>query len=312
MPRRYSSPVYVLDVPWQLFDLAIVAALLCFVSGFLYGRAAGGLFGALTMLASAIGFALIAYGSFIEPRRLKIHRYAVGTGTRALKIAFISDVHVGPYKGARWVRRLTKRANALGADVILLGGDFLYKDPKSLPDLEPFKGLQAPLGVYAILGNHDEWKARKESLVWFEASGIPLLHNRAVRVEKDGATIAIAGADDDWYGETDLSAMAQGIGAADLALVMLHNPDLAPPAAQLLQCRAGTAVFLSGHTHAGQIRLPFLGPVMRLPHHLPRRYDRGLFSFDGIPLVLGAGTGESGPRARLFCPPEIVLVEVKY
>ncbi len=312
MARRYSEPVYVLDIPWQIFDLVIFVALAFFASAFFYGQVRGGTLGVLTMLASAVGFLTIAYGSFIEPRRLRVRRYAVGTGKRALSVAFLSDIHVGPYKKAPWVRHLVRRAQALKPDVILLGGDFLYKNAADLPQLEPLKDLRAPLGVYAILGNHDEWVSRKESLAWFEASGIPLLHNRSVRVENKGASVVIAGAEDDWYGETDLAAALKGVGTSDLSLVMLHNPDLATPAAKLLQEQSGTVVFFSGHTHGGQIRLPFWGPVMRLPHHLNRRYDRGVFSFEGVPLVLGAGTGESGPRARLFCPPEIVLVEVRF
>ncbi|HJV32464.1 MAG TPA: metallophosphoesterase, partial [Patescibacteria group bacterium] len=191
----------------------------------------------------------------------------------------------------------------------LLGGDFLHEKAKDLPKLEPIEGFRAPLGVYAVLGNHDEYKASKEAHAWFAASSVPLLENRAVRARED---VAVAGADDDWYGETDLEAAFKDIPPDGLALVMLHNPDLAPHAAKLLKERAGTTVFFSGHAHGGQIRLPLIGPVPTLPHHLGRTYDRGVFAFGGISLVLGAGVGESGPRARLFCPPEIVLVTVRY
>lgn len=310
MSETYSRPVYVLDLPWQIFDLAILALLVFFWTLFLYGWTLSGAVGTGVLALAAVGFATIFYGSFVEPRFVRVRRYGVGTGERGLKVAFLSDIHVGPYKKTSWVRQLVRRTQALEPDVILLGGDFLYKKADALRYLEPLKDLHAPLGVYAILGNHDEWKARKESLEWFEASGIPLLHNRSVRVEKNGASIVIAGAEDDWYGETDLAAALQDAGASDLSLVMLHNPDLAHPAAKLLQTRSGKAVFFSGHTHGGQIRLPIIGPIMRLPHYLGRRFDRGVFSFDGVPLVIGAGLGESGPRARLFCPPEIVEITV--
>ncbi|WKZ29043.1 MAG: metallophosphoesterase [Patescibacteria group bacterium] len=312
MPGKYSKPVYVLDLPWQIFDLAIVSALAFFSAAFFWSRSVEGSFGILVMLASAAGFATIFYGSFIEPRRLRVRRYSVGAGERSLTVAFLSDIHVGPYKGRSWVRHVARKTQALKPDVLLLGGDFLYEKAEALPHLAPLKDMRAPLGVYAILGNHDEWKSRTEALAWFEASGIPLLHNRSARVEKDGASVVIAGAEDDWYGETDLAAALRDVGMADLSLVMLHNPDLAHPSAALLQARSGKTVFFSGHTHGGQIRLPFVGSVMRLPHYLGRRYDRGVFSFDGVPLVLGAGLGESGPRARLFCPPEIVLVTVRF
>ena len=312
MSGKYSRPVYVLDLPWQVFDLAILALLIFFWVGFLRGWAWGGVAGFVLAAASGIGFATIFYGSLIEPRRLRVRRTTVGTGERTLTVAFLSDIHVGPYKKTSWVRQLARRTQELEADVILLGGDFLYKEASALPYLEPLKELHAPLGVYAILGNHDEWKAREESLAWFRGANIPLLHNRCVRVQKNGASIVIAGAEDDWYGETDLAAALQDAGSTDLSLVMLHNPDLAPPAATMLRGRSGASVFFSGHTHGGQIRLPLIGAIMRLPHYLGRRFDRGVFSFEGVPLVLGAGLGESGPRARLFCPPEIVLVEVRF
>jgi predicted MPP superfamily phosphohydrolase len=219
-----------------------------------------------------------------------VRRHAVGVGERTLTVAFLSDIHVGPYKKTSWVRHVVRRTQALDPDVILLGGDFLYKKAEALPCLEPLK----------------------ESIAWFEHSSIPLLHNRSVRVQKNGASIVIAGAEDDWYGETDLAAALQDVGLSELSLVMLHNPDLANPAASLLRGRSRKTVFFSGHTHGGQIRLPFIGSIPHLPHYLGRRFDRGLFSFEGVPLVLGAGLGESGPRARLFCPPEIVLVKVRF
>jgi len=305
MPEKYSKPVYGHDIPWWVYDAALF--LMLAVSGAIH--AWGHLHGPTLFTAfCGLAFAVLFYGAFIEPHLLKVTRYAVGEGDRALKVAFLSDIHVGPYKGRRWVERLVRRTLALAPDVILLGGDFLHEPAKDLPKLEPLKGLKAPLGVYAILGNHDEYKASKEAHAWFQASGIPLVENRSVRL-KPG--ISVAGADDDWYGHTDLEAAFRGIAPDDLAIVMLHNPDLAPPAARLMRGRPGKTVFFSGHAHGGQIRLPWIGPVPPLPHHLGRKYDRGLFRFEGLPLVLGAGAGESGPRVRLFCRPEIVLAELR-
>lgn len=333
MPGRYSKPVYILNIPWQAYELCIVFALAIFFVAHRWSHLHGGAFAFAIRLLSGLAFLTIFYGSFIEPRLLKIRRYVVGrvkaadaahamnrvkaAGAakaipRSFRVAFLSDIHVGPYKGEKWVRRLVHRTNGLKPDLILLGGDFLYGNADALPALAPLKDLKAPLGVYAILGNHDEWKARQESKSWFEASGIPLLLNRSLRIDKDGRTISVAGADDDWYGETDLAAAFKDIAPDDLAVIMLHNPDLAVPSLEMLKDRPGPTFIFSGHTHGGQIRLPWWGSVMRLPHHLGRKYDRGVFDFSGIPLVIGAGAGESGPRARLFCPPEIVLATLQY
>jgi len=298
MPSRYSKPVYGHDIPWWVYDLTIAAGCSFFAwAAFAWSKLA------------IVPLAVLLYGSFIEPRLLKVARYAIGKGERTLKIAYVSDIHVGPYKGSAWVRKLVRATHALSPDMILLGGDLLHEKAKDLPKLAPIEDFRAPLGVFATLGNHDEYKASAEAHAWFARSGMPLLENRSVR-PKEG--VSVAGADDDWYGHTDLEASFKDIPPDDLAIVMLHNPDLAPHAAKLLKDRQGATIFLSGHTHGGQIRLPFIGPVPKLPHHLGRKYDRGVFAFDGIPLVLGAGVGESGPRARLFCRPEIVLVSMRY
>jgi predicted MPP superfamily phosphohydrolase len=306
MPQKYSTPVYVRDIPWWQYDIAIGLMLAGFGIVHVLGHLFLG-FSPITFL-SGLAFSVIVYGAFIEPRLLKVTRYAVGTGEKALKVAFISDIHVGPYKGRRWVEKLVRRTMALEPDLILLGGDFLLKEADALPMLEPLKALKAPLGVYAIMGNHDEWVSSPEAHAWFAASGIPLLENRSVQA---GPGVSVAGADDDWYGDTELETAFKGLPPDDLAIVMLHNPDLAPPAAALLKTRPGKTVFFSGHTHAGQIRLPWIGSVAKMPHHLGRKFDRGVFAFDGIPLIIGAGTGESGPRVRLFCRPEIVLAELR-
>ena len=300
MSARYSKPIYGHDIPWWVYDLTIAAGCSFFSwASFAWTRLA------------VIPLAVVLYGSFIEPRLLKIARYEVGKGERKLKLAYVSDIHVGPYKGSAWVRKLVRETHALHPDVILLGGDFLHEKAKDLPKLEPIKEFRAPLGVFAILGNHDEYRASKEAHAWISSSGIPLLENRSVRVARVDGEIAVAGADDDWYGETDLEAAFRDVPADVPLVAMIHNPDLAPHAADLLQGRSASTLLISGHTHAGQIRLPLIGPVPSLPHHLGRKYDRGIFEFGGIPLVIGAGAGESGPRARLFCRPEIVLVTMR-
>ncbi len=311
MPRRYSR-IHELDLPWRLYDAAILLLLASFVGACAWTRSWTGPFVLPVRFLSVAGFLTIFYGSFIEPRLLAVRRYAVGKGERSIRIAFLSDLHVGPYKGASWVRRLVDRTNGLKPDLVLLGGDFLYRDASDLPELAPLKRLEAPLGTYAIMGNHDEWKSGRETRAWFEASGIPLLVNRSVSIDREGEKLLVSGVDDDWYGEADLEAAFKDFTPDAPAVVMLHNPELAPHAAALLRGRTGATVFFSGHTHGGQIRLPFLGSVARLPHDMGRRFDRGRFTFEGFPLLLGAGTGESGPRARLFCPPEIVLAELRF
>lgn len=305
MPQKYSKPVYERDVPWQVYDVIIVIGAGLSIAGFFAWSP-----------WFLLPLAVLLYGSFIEPRILTVRRYAVGTGQRTMTVAYLSDLHVGPYKGAGWVEKVVRRTNAPAPDLILLGGDFLYRDGEDASKLEPLKNLKAPLGVYGILGNHDEWKsgAPEAAKAQFAKMNIPLLLNRAVRFEHGGGRIAVVGVEDDWHAETDFPAALRNVQPDDLLVMMIHNPDLAPIAAAFKP-----KLMLSGHTHGGQIRLPFVGAVPRLPHWLGRKYDRGLFWFGGhrgltpvSPLVIGQGVGESGPRARFFCPPQVVLVTLRF
>src|SRR5687768_18456341 len=121
MPGRYSKPVYGRHVPWWAFELAIAAGCAFFAWASF----------AWTPLA-LVPLGVLLYGSFVEPHLLTVRRYAVGKGERSLTIGFISDVHVGPYKGSAWVRKLVRRTQALSPDLILLGGDFLHESAEDL------------------------------------------------------------------------------------------------------------------------------------------------------------------------------------
>ena len=124
MPRRYSSPRYLFEIPWQVFDLAIFVLLAASASLHVWGHLHGNPF-PLTPL-SGLAFLTLVYGSFVEPRLLAVRRFALGKGERVLRVAFLSDLHVGPYKGTKWMRRLVRKTNALAPVLVLIGGDLLY------------------------------------------------------------------------------------------------------------------------------------------------------------------------------------------
>jgi predicted MPP superfamily phosphohydrolase len=310
MRERYSRRISWPRLPWRAYDALIVAGFVVCGALASSGRSVPAVFG-------VIGALTLVYGSFIEPHRLTVRRYEIGPeGAKGrLKIVFLSDLHIGPYKGRAWIERVVLKANALKPDLILLGGDFLYDRSSDITGLEPFKRLTAPMGVFAINGNHDGYFGTEAVRAAFAAMGVPLLENRSAAVEGQGRRFAVVGIDDDWFGGADFSAAFAGVVPGDLPIVMLHNPDLAQFAA-----RYRPALMVAGHTHGGQIRLPFLGSVSGMPHHLGRRYDRGLFFFPmsdapgaaPAPLIIGQGLGESGPRARLFCPPQIVEVILRH
>lgn len=296
MPQRYSTPVYKREVPSWVYDGLILSGLtLCVAGAF-----------RLSWLFW-LPFVVLVWGSFIEPHLLRVRRFTVGKGRKTLRIVFLSDMHVGPYKGKAWVRRVVRRTNALRPDLVLLGGDYVYDASSDVAPLAELSGLTAPCGIVAILGNHDfHYRKADAAEDVLERAGVKVLRNAAFRFTYEGAQYAVVGVEDDWDADTDFAKAVGGVEEGDHVIMLVHNPDLAPHAAKFRP-----ALMLSGHVHGGQIRLPFLGPVPPLPHHLGRTYDRGLFDMRGVPYLIGVGVGESGPRARLWCPPEITVVALR-
>ncbi len=253
-------------------------------------------------------WAVVFYGSFIEPRFLTVRRFPVrlGDSGRHLTVAVISDTHLGGYREADWARRLVDRTNSLTPDLILLDGD-LVTSAVGIKELTPFKGFRAKYGTYAALGNWDYRAGAVDVRQALGSLGIPTVTNRSYAVGEGETPLRLVGLDDFQYGRPDWSQALSQVPAGAPTILLAHNPDFAPQAEI-----HGMGLMISGHTHCGQIRLPFLGSVVPLPTHIGRRFDCGLFDYGQLRLFISAGAGESGPRARLFDPPEIAVLEVFY
>ncbi len=227
-----------------------------------------------------------------------------------LRVLLITDIHTGPFLSQRALQRTFRRLAELRPDVILLGGDHTTSHVADfLSCRDAFASLQAPLGVYGVLGNHDHYTedpARLERVM--EEAGIRMLQNRAVPLQRDGGRVILAGIDDMNAGRPDLEAalsqaeaLRDGTGAP--ILLLSHNPDIFFQAA-----RQGVALVLSGHTHGGQIRLPGLPVLVRMSrYHL----DQGRYTARGAELVVSRGLGASGIPLRLGCSPEVGLFQLR-
>jgi uncharacterized protein len=218
-------------------------------------------------------------------------------------IAFLSDVHHGPFVPRGYVRSIVAMTNALKPDIIALGGDYCHDGPRYIaPVHEDLSGLKAPMGRFAVLGNHDHKDGYKESVQGLEAAGIPLLRNKGVWVEKGLARLRIGGVGDLWC-DTQNVDRAVGDATADDAVILLsHNPDVAET---LDDRRVG--LMLSGHTHGGQVVLPFFG-APRVPSAYGQKYLHGLVRAPSCDVFVSRGVGTISPPVRLFCRPEIVLL----
>jgi predicted MPP superfamily phosphohydrolase len=228
-----------------------------------------------------------------------------------LVLVAISDLHLGTLIGERWMRRLVARVNDLQPDVIVIVGDLVDGEVGRLEPLLPvLKTLRAPLGVWAVTGNHEYYAGLERSVDLLEAAGYTVLRDRWAEVVPG---LVMAGVDDltsrRQFGDVgrpieQALARAAAAGLADRppgAVVLLsHSPLQAEAAAA-----GGVGLMLSGHTHGGQI-WPF-SYLVRLSYPLLG----GRYEIDGMPVIVCRGTGTWGPRMRLWGPAEIVRIRIR-
>ena len=216
------------------------------------------------------------------------------------RIAQISDIHLYPFTTIELVDLAVQMANRLEPDLTVLTGDYVWHHTEPIFDLVPsLAQLNAKHGVYAILGNHDLWTDVKVITHAIEQEGLPLLVNQGVSISVGKSTLYLAGLDDGWSGKPDLAeAMANHPGDA-ITVLLMHEPDLAPRYAPDKRIH----LQLSGHSHGGQVRLPFYGALI-LPY-LSWKYPMGLYNIDGMWLYTNRGLGTTNVPVRVNCAPEI-------
>ncbi len=236
------------------------------------------------------------------------HEVVVERGTRAmppLKVAYASDFHAGATTDPGVLRAACAALRAEAPDVLLLGGDFVTLAPEEADWLIAELGtVPAPLGRFAVLGNHDWWSDHRHIVRRLQTAGIQVLINRNVRLDPPFDRISICGLDDHWCGTPD--GAAAFAGAESIRILLMHSPsgllDLNRERFDLAMC---------GHTHGGQVALPG-GKAILVPHgRLSRRYSRGRFELAaGGTLIVSVGVGCVLLPLRLFAKPEIVACVV--
>jgi len=268
----------------------------------------------LALLISA-PLALAAYAFLIEPARLVEKRIDLDipnwpSPLAGLKVALLSDLHVGsPHWGPERMRELMQRVNAERADLILLAGDYMIHDVKfgtraAEPVVASVLGeLRAPLGVVAVLGNHDGWHAPVLRPL-LEARGIHVLDDEAFVVRARGSRFCVLGlADDEVRKRTAREELALAPAGMPL-LVLVHEPDIFSD----LDARA--SLTLAGHTHGGQVRLPWLGPPY-VGSRYGARYAAGHIVENDRQLFVTTGIGTSIWPIRFGVPPEYVILTLR-
>ena len=180
-------------------------------------------------------------------------------------------------------------------------GDYVSDSAESIHDLAPVVAqAQAKYGIYAVLGNHDVWTDETVVRQGLEDVGIPVLINQGLTVPIGDRSLYVAGLESGWYGTPDLNrALVDAPTDAAATIVLMHEPDFADTIAQDNR----VALQLSGHSHGGQIRLPWFGAPV-LPR-LAQKYDLGLYQVEKMWLYTTAGVGVVALPVRMNCPPDI-------
>ncbi len=279
---------------------------------------------------AGLGLATAAYALAIEPGfrlRVATHRIEPPLWPRGhrLRIVAVADPHMGaPHMPLSRLERVVDRANGLGGDLIALLGDyeaghrFVTSRVPLADTARTLARLQAPLGVHTILGNHDWWHDREaqdrgagptEAHRAFEAAGLPVMENRALRIEGGAAPFWLLGLGDQlafprrgFGGVDDLPGTLAQITDDAPAILLAHEPDIFPLVPERI------ALTLSGHTHGGQVRLFGHSPVV--PSRFGNRYAYGHVREGRRDIVISGGLGCSILPIRFGVPPEITVIEV--
>ena len=266
---------------------------------------------------AALGVGAIAADSIlIEPNRPRLIRKEIAlrrwpSRLDGFTIALLSDFHYDPIFSVHPIRSAVEIVNRLNPDLVTLTGDFVsvpwvgsavkaaaaHADPCA----QLLAELRAPYGVWSALGNHDALSDPDRVTNALKTVGIPMLSNKAVAIEKEGARFWLGGVDDVLGGSPDLPSTLHGIPAEEAVVLMAHEPDYADYVADY-----PVDLQLSGHTHAGQVRIPFLPPLY-LPE-MAKQYVWGLFKIRALTLYTSAGIGTVDLPLRWNCPPEVTLI----
>jgi hypothetical protein len=225
-------------------------------------------------------------------------------GTR---VVHLSDFHHSRWIPESYLRRIVAGANALNPDVVALTGDFVHRGKEWVPGcVAALAGLRARFGVFAVLGNHDHYRnAAPVVSDGLTRAGIAVLTNRRAILRRDGVELVVAGTGDYWRDKQDLHRALAGVRRPRSVLLLQHNPDYVE---RLTDDRVG--LVLSGHTHGGQIVLPFFGPPI-LPSRYGQKYAAGLCQGPVAPVYVTRGVGAAFPPVRFCCPPEISVLTLR-
>ncbi|HSG41721.1 MAG TPA: metallophosphoesterase [Anaerolineales bacterium] len=268
--------------------------------------------------AGALGFAsmtlgIAGYGYLMEPgwvviERINLKLKRLSPAFSGIRIAQISDIHMGGWMNVERFQQVVDKVIGEDPDILLVTGDYLLghdfnedaeRNLQELTDI--LTQLTGTIPTYGILGNHDYWTNAKAVRAMLRASGVIELTNSVFTLSRGNAKLHLCGVDDIWEGDVRLDSFLDQLPEDGAAILLAHEPDFA-------DVSAATGRFdlqVSGHSHGGQVVIPFYGPPV-LPY-LGEKYPIGLYKIGEMFQYTNRGVGMASLPVRINCPPEITI-----
>jgi hypothetical protein len=248
------------------------------------------------------------YVARIEPDWVEITRLALQLPRlqpefNGYQLVQISDIHMNSWMNRSRLASIVETVNRLNPDLIAITGDFVSHNPNNhFEDMtSELQRLSAPDGILAVLGNHDHWSDPTVIRQALKQAKVLELRNQACTIHRQKARLHFGGVDSTYNGHDRLELVLEQIGAQGAAILLAHEPDYADVSA----ASGRFDLQISGHSHGGQVVLPWIGPPILPPHG--RKYPRGLYRIGKMLQYTNRGLGMANLRVRLNCRPEITV-----
>ncbi len=259
---------------------------------------------AATAAVGAVARPGLAVAEDLRPEAHEIVLPGLDPAHDGLRVAQLSDLHVGSLTPPERIREAIETANRFRPDLVALTGDYLTRDPGGVSLMrEQLGGLEGP--VVATLGNHDRWVDPAGASKALESLGYAVLSNENTTLSLRGAPFTVVGVDDLWTRSADPVKAMKGVARRGSTLHLAHVPKTADH----LAIWGRPMLVLSGHTHGGQVNVPLLMPALRFLFREP--YTAGLYEVERVQLWVNRGVGNVGLALRVNAPPEVSLLTLR-
>ncbi len=261
-------------------------------------------------LLGSIGTLISSYPVFIERYIFKVNTYQIPVSNlpsnfNGFTIAQLTDLHYGFLMPLFVVERIIHKINTIHKDLIVCTGDYIH-EKNGTTEIDTvwshLTKLNAQYGVYSVLGNHDHWGDTDRSLYWLEKSGQNIRHE-AIPITRGEERIWIGGAGDFWEDELGIDKAFHRVPTNECKILLSHNPDSADTIS-----RTRIDLMISGHTHGGQVNIPFVGPPI-LPVQ-NKSYSMGFIRGEKTNVYISRGLGWAILPVRFNCYPEISVLKL--